>query len=238
MTSATFTPTPTALGRAGDWANPRERAVRRVVFRLVLAVFVVAILASYALPLWFQLQGDRLLVVTSGSMEPEIKAGDAVVIRPVTDASQLRPGQVITFIPVGTTQLVTHRIESLATVTRRGADDAPVLDQYGEPIRDAYVKTKGDANDVVDPNLTPASQVRGIVREIRPGLGWFLWWAHSPFGRLVLFAPPLLMLLTAEILSRLPEGRAPWSRRTGTGSDGVADQPQPTTAQERDHALV
>jgi signal peptidase len=234
MTSASIAPTTTpSLGRVADWASPRERAVRRVVFRLVLAVFVVAILASYAVPLWFQLQGDRLLVVTSGSMEPEIKAGDAVVIRPVTNAAQLRPGQVITFIPVGGSALVTHRIESLATVARRGADDTIVLDQYGEPILDAFVKTKGDANEIVDPNLTPASQVRGIVREIRPGLGWFLWWAHSPFGRLVLFAPPLLMLLTAELLSRLPDGRAPWARRRV-----AADGPQQPVTQERDHALV
>ena len=237
MTSAAIAPAPTALGRAGDRATPRERAVRRVLFRFVMAVFVLAILASYAVPMWFQLRGDRLLVVTSGSMEPEIRAGDAVVIRPVTNASQLRPGQVITFIPVGTTQLVTHRIESLATVTRRGADDAPVLDQYGQPIGDAFVKTRGDANEVVDPNLTPVSQVRGIVREIRPGLGWFLWWAHSPFGRLVLFAPPLLMLLTAEVLSRLPAGRAPWGRRGR--SDDQPDRDSPVRiAGERDHALV
>jgi len=231
MTSASLAPTGTPVGGVGAWAGPRERAVRRFGFRFILGVFLVAILASYAVPLWFQLQGDRLLVVTSGSMEPEIAAGDAVVIRPVANAAQLRPGQMITFMPVGTNQLITHRIESLATVARRDADDAVILDRYGQPILDAYVK--GDANAVVDPNLTPASQVRGIVREIRPGLGWFLWWAHSPFGRLVLFAPPLLMLLTAELLSRLPAGRAAWSRRRAAAADSV-ESPR----LERDHALV
>ncbi len=77
----------------------------RWLFLGTLATFVAVIVASYAVPLWYQIQGDRLLTVTSGSMAPEIQTGDAVVIRQVTSASQLRLGQIITFYPTGSSKL-------------------------------------------------------------------------------------------------------------------------------------
>ena len=44
--------------------------------------------------------------------------------------------------------------------------------------------------------------MRGIVREVHPGWGVPLAWAHSPMGRLILFVPPLLILALAELRSR------------------------------------
>jgi signal peptidase len=181
---------------------PQPKVLRRLAFYGVLAVFVIAILTSYAVPLWFQLRGERLLVVTSGSMSPEIEVGDAVVIQQVTSASQLRIGQIVTFYPTRSTVLITHRIVGLATVDR--VDDAgnPVLAPNGKPLNDPFIKTKGDANKANDPNLTPATQVRGIVREVYPRWGFGLAWAHSGVGRLVLFGPPLVALALSELLSR------------------------------------
>jgi signal peptidase I len=169
---------------------------------MLIAPFVALILASYAVPLWYQLHGNRLLVVTSGSMAPEIAAGDAVVIQQVTDASQLRVGQIITFYPTGSATLVTHRIVGMTRVERVDPQGNGVLGADGQPIKDPYVKTKGDANRVDDPNLTPATSVRGIVREVHPGWGVPLAWAHSPMGRLLLFVPPLLILALLELRSR------------------------------------
>ena len=189
-----------------SWAAVRAavgRAPARTwAFRSVLAMFVAVILASYAIPLWFQLNGDRLLVVTSGSMAPEIEAGDAVVIRQVTSASQLRVGQIITFYPTRSSKLITHRIVALATVVRIDPSGRPMTYSNGDPLTDPYVKTKGDANRVADPNLTLAASVRGIVREIYPRWGSPLGWAHSSIGKLFLFSPPLVMLICAELLSR------------------------------------
>ena len=115
-------------------ARPSGAGLSRWVFRGVLAFFVALILASYAVPLAYQLRGERLLVVTSGSMAPEIQAGDAVVVRQISSASQLRVGQVVTFLPRLSTSLVTHRIEALVPVVRRDTvDDRPVLDALGNP---------------------------------------------------------------------------------------------------------
>lgn len=208
-------------GRQAERRRRLSRAVhrfspRRLIFTAIMAVFVALILASYAVPLWFQLQGDRLLVVTSGSMEPEIAVGSAVVVRPFTSPSQLRVGQVVTFWPTDETQMVTHRIIALTTVMRRTNDAAhePVMNASGEPIMDPYIQTQGDSNQSADANLTPYTQVRGVVREVHTGWGYLLAWAHSGYGRFTLFVPPLLLLLGAELLSRVPErwSRANWNK--------------------------
>ena len=49
------------------WAHA---AVRRWVFGVVFAASLVGIVVSNAVPLWYRFHGERLLVVTSGSMEP------------------------------------------------------------------------------------------------------------------------------------------------------------------------
>jgi len=169
MTTMAGTPT-NAVGTGihrtitGVVARPSGAGLGRWVFRGVLAFFIALILASYAVPLAYQLRGERLLVVTSGSMAPEIQAGDAVVVRQISSASQLRVGQVVTFLPRASTLLITHRIEALVPVVRRDLlDDRPVLDALGNPVLDPYIRTRGDANDSADPDLTPATQVRGIT---------------------------------------------------------------------------
>jgi signal peptidase len=234
MTTLAGAPT-TSIGagtrRIPGLVRPAGAGLGRWVFRGVLAFFVALILASYAVPLAYQLRGERLLVVTSGSMEPDISAGDAVVVRQISSASQLRVGQVVTFLPRRSTQLVTHRIEALVPVVRRDpVTDEVVRDALGNPWLDPYIRTRGDANDTADADLTPASQVRGIVAEVHSGWGYPLGWAHSPLGRLVLFGPPLLMLVTAEALSRLPadvrsRGRLRVRRHDDPTEEGRDDAP-------------
>lgn len=204
---------------------------------LLVAPFVAVILASYAVPWWYQLHGSRLLVVTSGSMAPEIGVGDAVVIQQVTDASQLRVGQIITFYPVRSASLVTHRIVGMARIQRVDTQGNGVLGADGKPLTDPWVKTKGDANQDADPNLTPATSIRGIVREVHPGWGRPLAWAHSPVGRLLLFVPPLLVLILLELRASSWLDLAPVRRRVrrlpprprlhGTDPAGGADAPDP-----------
>ena len=172
------------------WAHA---AVRRWTFSVVFAASLVGILVSNAVPLWYRIHGERLLVVTSGSMEPGIHAGDAVVIRPLT-APELRVGQVVTFQPPLSDHYTTHRIVAILKrylVKHPGPDDRP---QY-------FIRTQGDHNPTPDPDLTQIGSIRGIVTEVMPGWGHFLTWAHTAEGRLVLFAPPLLLILGAELAS-------------------------------------
>ena len=74
-----------------------------------MVVCGAAYATSLAVPLWFQLHQQRILIVTSGSMAPKFEAGDAVVLRAISDESDLKVGQVISFWPTGSDELVTHR---------------------------------------------------------------------------------------------------------------------------------
>jgi signal peptidase len=184
----------------------------------VIVVCGLAYATSLAVPLWFQANGQRLLVVTSGSMsgsqEGAFDAGDAVVMRRIDDPSQLRVGQVASFWPVGSDQLVTHRIVALRNLPVMQQDEStgrmvPTVDPAtGKTIERPYIFTKGDANADPDPDATPLSQVRGIVLNVYPKWGWVLDWAGSAQGRLIMLGPPLLALAALEIISLVTDRRA------------------------------
>ncbi len=217
--------------------STRRRALRTALWT-VIVVCGIAYAGSLAVPLWFQANGQRLLIVTSGSMSgPEqgsFDAGDAVVMRRIDDPSQLRVGQVATFWPAGSDQLVTHRIIALRNLPVMQQDEATgrmvqtTDPETGEPLTRPYIFTKGDANRTPDPDATPLSQVRGIILHVYPRWGWVLDWAGSARGRAAMLAPPLAALATLEILSLLDDRRA---RRE-------AGEPRPTARDRRDDALL
>ena len=135
----------------------------------VVAVGGLAYATSLAVPLWYEVHGQRLLIVTSGSMAPRFVAGDVVVLRAITDASELKVDQVVTFRPVGSDSLVTHRIVELHQLPALQEDAAtgrmvPVLDGDGNAILQPYIVTQGDANSSPDPNATPVRRTPTAVR--------------------------------------------------------------------------
>ncbi len=217
-------------------APARRRFLRptgRGVFRAVAWTAVVAgvglFATSLAIPAWFGLHGQRLLIVTSGSMSPFVEAGDIAVLQQIDDPSQLRVGQVATFWPPGSKHLVTHRIVDLKMLPAVVQNDAgkmvPQLDATGHPIERPYIYTKGDANETRDPNATPLVRVRGVVVAAYAGWGATLGWAQSPAGRFTLLAPPLALLASLELVDLAAErrrlARRPAARPVST--QGVSD---------------
>lgn len=194
--------------RRGPW----WRAALSVALWVVVATGGLAYAVSLAVPLWYQLNGQRLLVVTSGSMAPRFVAGDVVVLRAITDASELKVDQVVTFRPIGSENLVTHRIVELHQLPALEQDTAsgrmvPVLDDDGNQILQPFIVTRGDANSAPDPNATPVSRVRGVVVGWHHDWGTVLGWAGSAQGRAVMLVPPLVALGLLELLSVLDERR-------------------------------
>lgn len=185
------------------------RRARRWGFRAVFAVSMTLALLAYGVPLWYHVHGQRILVVTSGSMAPTFNAGDAVVITKISP-SELRPGQVVTFWPIAKdARLTTHRIINLLERPDLVHGETTVLlGPDGKPQMSQYIQTQGDANSGPDYDLTPVSNVRGAVTGVKRGWGYPLGYAHSPLGRLLIFAPPLVLLLLAELLSWRGQRRA------------------------------
>ncbi|WP_136519050.1 signal peptidase I [Cellulomonas telluris] len=193
-------------------ARPTWRGALRAGLWAVVVAGVLAYLTTLAVPLWYQTQGQRLLLVTSGSMEPRFSAGDVVVLRSVTDPSELRPGLVVTFQPVGSSELVTHRIVSvqplpaMEPVAGQDGPMRPLLNADGEPLLQTYITTQGDANAAPDPDATPVERVRGVLLRVHEGWGRWLEWGTSAVGRATLLVPALVALAGLELVS-LAESR-------------------------------
>lgn len=208
---------------------PTGATVRRWGFRALLLVSLVGALLAYGFPFYVHLQGRSLFVLTSGSMAPTYPAGSAVIGEPVTP-DQLAVGQVVTF-KSGNGKYVTHRINALMDLPMTDEDGDPVVDENGQTVTWRYMQTKGLANDTPDPDLTSVNEVRYLVVEHYDALGSWLLWSRTVIGRIVLFAPPFLLLLLAEL----------WSWR-GPRPGGLAERTDPPTpSQRRDdvaHAVV
>ncbi len=116
-------------------------------------------------------------IVKSGSMEPAIKTGGIVVIRP---SQSYGVGDVITFGKDTKTQIpTTHRIVEIAG--------------------SSFI-TKGDANDTVDLALVKKSDVRGKVIFSLPYVGFILDFARKPFGFILLVGLPASLVILDEIV--------------------------------------
>jgi signal peptidase len=153
-----------------------------------LAVIVAIVVLPFALLListW--IQGNRLQVVESGSMEPTYPVGSALVV------ASVRPGAV----EVGDALVFADAERNGALVTHRVID---IEDRRGE----LAFQTKGDANATADATWVEAPAVRGVVERSVPGLGRFLHLLQWPTSALVLVGLPLALLVADAVLDRRP----------------------------------
>ena len=151
-------------------------------------IMLLAILLSLALAVP-KFTGIQSYVVISGSMEPTIPVGSMVYAKPVTPAS-VKEGDIIVFYSTdpdvsGSNALpVTHR------VVKNNKTDSEII-------------TKGDANAQED--LFPVSyvNVKGIVLQHVPYLGYVASPLASPMGKLALILIILAGYLLTEVGSRI-----------------------------------
>lgn len=155
--------------------------VRRVAGALatVLGVLLVAVFVVQAAP--GVVGADASYVVLSGSMEPTISPGDAVVVRDV-DPATLESGDVITFVRSDESTPVTHRVVEVV----EGEDGLAF-------------RTKGDANSDPDPAPVPASNVTGEVWFAIPLVGHVVMFANTPTGLAVLVGLPIAAFVVSEL---------------------------------------
>lgn len=126
--------------------------------RLVLAWSVIlgagaVLVVSVVVP---RLAGATAYHVQTGSMRPSLPPGTLVVVRPV-DPDEIGIGTVITYqLESGRPAVTTHRVTSVG-----------INNVSGERL----LRTKGDANEAVDPEPVRPVQVRGEVWYAVPYLG-------------------------------------------------------------------
>ncbi len=157
-----------------SWIN---HLITFILFTLLLAVafLVISTRASGGEPSLF---GYQLKIVLSGSMEPEIKTGSVIAVKPVEDKTDLKVNDIITFVD-SRNQIVTHRI----------------IDVIGGEGNKQYV-TKGDNNE--HPDVEPVIRENVIAKYSGftiPYLGYFIEFAKSQKGAVLLFIVPGVLLL-------------------------------------------
>ena len=161
------------------------------LFKIGYGIFVAAIvlLGSLLLVSIIPVPGNiEVKIVQSGSMEPAIKTGALVVIKP---SDEYRVDDVIMFGEDTKTKVpTTHRI--VADEVRSGV---------------FYYTTKGDANEDPDPQQVKQSEVIGKVLFSIPYLGYVLDFAKKPLGFALLIGVPATLVVFDEVANILRETR-------------------------------
>src|SRR3989338_2531505 len=146
----------------------------RTFYAIIIAIIVLLLIALFPIKNNYQIK-----IVQSGSMEPDIKIGSVVIIKP---SANYAVGDVVTFgkdtkkdIPT------THRI-----VSSRAQDGVIMF------------TTKGDANENNDTNEIRQSEVAGKVLFDVPFFGYIIDLARKPLGFAVLIILPALIVIWEE----------------------------------------
>lgn len=156
---------------------------------LLTSALVLLIVASTMLAISARRSGDalpsvaghKLLTILSGSMEPAIHTGDAIVVRPGQMAKQ---GDVITFRALeDPNMLITHRVVGMLKIN----------DQLV-----AYT-TKGDNNETMDPDPVKLERVIGIYQWRIPYFGYLADFMRKPFGILLFLILPGLLFIGEQL---------------------------------------
>jgi signal peptidase len=210
---------PDSADSSEDLSSGVGRLDGRRVVRLLGALVLVGLVAPFVVTAVPAAVGaDASYVVLSGSMEPTISPGDAVIVENVP-ASAVERGDVITFSSGGAVP-TTHRV--VAVVERDG---------------ERAFRTKGDANEDPDPGVVRAGDLRGRLLFVIPLVGYVVRFGSTPQGQAVLVGVPVVLLVLAEVWSVVRDhgsnSSAGATRAVGSDS-GPPTESEGTTTTEDD----
>lgn len=158
--------------------------ITTVLVAVLVAAVVLAISSRTSRNGMSTVAGRHVLMVLSGSMEPAINTGDAIVVRPYVKGEQLKEGDVITFQSLNDpNMLITHRITGFVVVN-------------GETV--AYT-TKGDSNNAIDSRPVIKSLIVGVYQWRIPYFGYISTFIRQPIGIVVFVILPGLILIGMEL---------------------------------------
>lgn len=156
--------------------------LRRVT--AVAAAVILFALVGCGMYAWSN--GMRFYAVDSGSMSPTFDTGALVVDLPITPATTLHVGDVVTFHPTpGYT--ATHRITAI------GPDG---------------ITTKGDANTSSDVGYIQPNMIAGRVAVSVPFVGYVAMFFQRPFGVVGLLLVVLILFVVWQVTESAPKPSA------------------------------
>lgn len=133
--------------------------------------------------------GFEAVVVTSGSMQPGIRAGDVVLLREPDDRAALAPGTVVTFRDARAPDvLTTHRIASVNA--------------------DGTYRTRGDANADLDSTALEPERIVGVARLLVPLIGLPVTWLDGAPATFTGWA--VVTVVACAVAARAPRDADAW----------------------------
>src|SRR3989344_1992438 len=167
----------------------KTRRILSVTIQLALGVSILSVAILLLLNHFKIIETVKPFVVMSGSMNPAVKLGSVVIVKP---ESSYRPGDIITYAPDGNKENpITHRI------VFRKFPEGPA----GEPV---YI-TAGDANDDFDSVQVGPANVIGRVQFSIPYLGYLVSLAKQPYGFILFVIVPATIVIYER--PKTPQGR-------------------------------
>ena len=153
------------------------------IVALLLIVSVLPIVGNY-----------KVMTVLSGSMEPTIKTGAVVIVKP---EKEYKIGDIITFRSYGRNKPpITHRIYDVKI-------------NAGIPV---YI-TKGDANNAPDGREVRKREIVGKMLFSIPYIGYAVEAAKKPVGFAFIICVPAAFIIGDEIRKIIAEARKIRSRK-------------------------
>ena len=155
------------------------------VWSVASTVLVVLVVLCAVLLMGARLLGFRVYNIISHSMEPVYSVGDLVYVQPVKSISELREGDVISFVQNEELVVVTHRIGRIDAEQNR-------------------VHTKGETNDTEDQPVH-FNNVIGVVRFHIPLLGYVSDFVQNPPGMYITVAAGAVLIVLVFLPDMLPK---------------------------------
>jgi len=153
------------------------------VLKIIYSVFIafIILVALLLIVSVFPITGNiKFLTVQSGSMEPTVKMGGVVLVKPVDD---YQIGDIITFGKMTKTKSpITHRIYDMKVVEG-----------------DIRYITKGDANEDPDQREVLKGEIVGKVLLSVPYAGYAVDFAKKPLGFAFIILVPAAVIISDEI---------------------------------------
>lgn len=177
------------MGSAAPHIKEKMKTVLKAFYWLIIfGLIIFAGLATFS-----KIAGPgnfRFLAVESGSMEPAIKFGSVILVlpknqtfvSPLGSLPKFQEGEIITFL--SGREIVTHRIVG--------------VEENGGKF---FYKTKGDANKGEDAGKVAEENILGRVVFSLPYLGFFVSFAKTQAGFIVLIVIPATIIIWSEILN-------------------------------------
>lgn len=153
--------------------------ILKIIYYLFLGC--LAVIALFLIISVLPITGNfKTMMVLSGSMEPAIKTGSIVIVKPAKD---YRIGDIITFGPMSKDKIpTTHRISD-------------VKYNSGIPV---YI-TKGDANNDPDTREISQKDIIGKVLFSIPYLGYAVETAQKPIGFALIIIIPAVIIIYEQL---------------------------------------